>query len=109
MDVREQPVRSLPPVHEAWLPREHSLHRPRHSQYQRVSLVSALVFFCAPVLLAIIGIRPEAIENRPLTPFPSPADGWGFFTNFDAWAIDHLPLREQAIDLEDAISRGIFG
>jgi alginate O-acetyltransferase complex protein AlgJ len=109
VDTRGLTHRSLPPVHEAWLPREHSLHRPRHGQHQRASLVCAIVFFCVPMLLLVIGIQPEAIENRRLVGFPSPGDGWGFFTSFEPWSIDHLPLRAQAIELEDAISRGIFG
>ncbi|MEV4311418.1 hypothetical protein [Actinocrispum sp. NPDC049592] len=109
METTQQTRRSLPPVHEAWLPREHSLHRPRHGRTQRVSLVCAVVFFGVPLLLLILGVRPEAIENRKLTDFPSPADGWGFFTSFDPWATDYLPGRAEAIDLEDAISRAIFG
>jgi alginate O-acetyltransferase complex protein AlgJ len=109
MDVREQPARSLPPVHEAWLPREHSLHRPRHGQRQTTALVSAGVFFCIPLLLFIFGVRPEAIENRKPAEFPSAGDGWGFFTGLNPWATDNLPLRDVAIHAHGDISEGLFG
>ncbi|TCO64582.1 alginate O-acetyltransferase AlgX-related protein [Actinocrispum wychmicini] len=109
MHTTEIARQSLPPVHEAWLPREHSLYRPRHGRHQRSSLICAIVFFCVPMLLLVIGIRPEAIENRKLVGFPALSAGWQFFTSFEPWAIDQLPLRAQAIALEDAISRGVFG
>jgi alginate O-acetyltransferase complex protein AlgJ len=100
---------TLPPVHEAWLPREHSLHRPRHAKRQPTALICALVFFCTPLLLLILGVRPEAIENRKLASFPSLGDGWEFFARMSPWATDYLPLRGDAIGAEDWISRTLFG
>lgn len=107
--VRTAAPQTLPPVHEAWLPREHSLHRPRHSKHQPTALTCALIFFCVPILLLIVGVRPEAIENRRLASFPSPADGWDFFTGLSPWATDYLPLRGDAVSIEDWVSRSLFG
>jgi hypothetical protein len=107
--MRAESSSSLPPVHESELPTEHALYRPRHGERQRTALVSAAVFFCTPLLLLVLGVRPPAIENRELAAFPSPADGWGLFTGLNPWATDHLPLRPQALDLANAVSRGLFG
>ncbi|CAM2770015.1 hypothetical protein SAXI111661_00155 [Saccharomonospora xinjiangensis] len=103
------PPAALPAVHESWLPREHALHRPRHAKRQTVALVCAAVFFAAPALSFALGARPTEFENRSLTPFPSPGDGWSFFTDLAPWATDHLVLREQAVHAADAVSRGVFG
>lgn len=99
----------LPPVHEAWLPREHALHRPRHGGRQLVALICALVFFVTPTALWVVGLRPTEIENHKLASFPSITDGWGMFTKLPRWAIDQLVFRGAAIDAADGISRGIFG
>jgi alginate O-acetyltransferase complex protein AlgJ len=99
----------LPPVHESELPTEHALYRPRHGSKQRTALASAAVFFCTPLLLLVLGVRPAAIENHELADFPTPGDGWGWFTGFNPWASDHLPLRPQALSLADSVSRGLFG
>ncbi|MBB3663342.1 MULTISPECIES: alginate O-acetyltransferase AlgX-related protein [Prauserella salsuginis group] len=101
--------RKLPPVHEAWLPREHSLYRPRHGKRQVTALVCAAAFFAAPALGWVFGGRPSEIENRELASFPSLADGWGFFTGMPQWATDHLVFREGAIEAADGISHGLFG
>jgi len=96
-------------VHEAWLPAEHPLHRPRHGGRQRTALLSALVFFLVPVLAVSLGVRPAEFENRALAGFPTPTDGWGFFTGLPAWASDHLPFRDVAVRVVDGLSRGAFG
>ncbi|MBF6511058.1 hypothetical protein IU422_25345 [Nocardia farcinica] len=101
--------KNLPPVHEAWLPREHPLHRPRHGRRQLAALVCAVLFFTAPLVSWVFGARPAQLENRPLAAFPSVTDGWGFFTGLNAWATDHLPFRRQAVQSVDALSRGVFG
>lgn len=99
----------LPAVHEAWLPREHALHRPRHGGRQLTALISALVFFVTPTLMWVFGMRPTEIENHALAGFPSIGDGWGFFTGLPTWATDQLSFRSAAITAADGISRGIFG
>lgn len=91
------------------MPKDHPLHRPRHGGRQQTARVSALVFFCVPLLLLVVGVRAPEFENRKLASFPTPADGWGFLTGFDKWATDHLPLRDAAVQAEDSISRGVFG
>lgn len=107
--MSQLPESTLPPVHEAWLPREHTLHRPRHGGRQLVALLCALVFFSAPLLALVIGVRPGEIENRKLAEFPRPSEGWSFFTGISPWATDHLALRREAISAEDWISRRLFG
>ena len=93
-------------VHEAWLPADHPLHRPRHGGRQLLALISALVFFMLPLLALILGMRSAKFENRPLADAPSLSDGWGFFTAAPAWAADHLPFRDHAVQLADGVSRG---
>ncbi|WP_298181319.1 hypothetical protein [Saccharomonospora sp.] len=104
----EQPA-AFPAVHESWLPREHALYRPRHSGRQTLALVCAIVFFATPLFAFALGARPTEFENRALAPFPSPGDGWSFFTDLGPWATDHLVFREDAVHAADAISRGLFG
>lgn len=103
------PTNDLPPVHEAWLPREHSLHRPRHGKRQLTAVISALVFFATPALMWVFGMRASEIENHKLAEFPSVADGWGLFTGLDDWATDNLPFRAGAVDATSWISESIFG
>lgn len=99
----------LPPLHESWLPSEHSLYRPRHSTKQRSALIAAMIFFCTPLLLLVVGVRAPEIENRRLASFPTPDQGWGLLTGLSPWATDHLPLRDVAVRAGDGISRGAFG
>lgn len=99
----------LPAVHEAWLPREHSLHRPRHSRHQIAALLCAVLFFVTPTALWAIGLRPSEIENRPLAAFPGPEQGWEMATELPGWATDQLIFRSEAIGAVDAISRTVFG
>ncbi len=104
----QQPTRSIPAVHESWLPREHSLYRPRHGT-QRLAVICALVFFFLPGALLIVAGPSQVNENRRLAEFPSLANGWGFLTGLSPWANDHLAFKSQAIDASDFISRNIFG
>ncbi|HEX6359841.1 alginate O-acetyltransferase AlgX-related protein [Actinophytocola sp.] len=98
------PTHELPPVHEAWLPREHALHRPRHGKRQLTALISALVFFATPALLWVFGARATEIENHKLAEFP------GFdLTGYDAWATDNLAFRAAAVNITDWVSRTFFG
>lgn len=104
---RERPP--LPEVHEEWLPKEHALYRPRHGNRQRLSRVVAVVFLVVPIVAFGLGVRPTAFENHSLTSFPSPSQGWSFFSQLSPWATDHLPFREQAIHAGDWLSRSLFG
>lgn len=96
-------------VHEAWLPGEHPLHRPRHGGRQRVALIAAVAFFLTPVLALGVGVRPARFENRELADVPSATAGWRFFDDLPAWAADHLPFRDTAVRTADQISRSVFG
>ncbi|MDT7797303.1 MAG: hypothetical protein QOI78_736 [Actinomycetota bacterium] len=103
----EKPPQPLT-VHEAWLPRDHSMYRPRHGR-QRAALICAVAFFLTPVVsLGLFG-RPAEFENHELHDFPSLSDGWGFFAGLSQWATDWLPGRQAAVQAEDGISRGVFG
>ncbi|APU12161.1 MULTISPECIES: alginate O-acetyltransferase AlgX-related protein [Actinoalloteichus] len=99
----------LPEVHEAWLPREHDLYRPRHGGRQLLALLAALLFFGAPVFSYLFGARATEIENRALVDFPNVMHGWGFFTEFPQWSIDYLPFRQSAITIADGVSHTLFG
>ena len=57
----------------------------------------------------VLGARPQEIENRRLTEFPSLSDGWSFFPQFTTWATDHLPLRGEAVRGNAALSEALFG
>jgi len=100
---------TLPPIHESLLPRDHTLHRPRHGKRQRAALTCAMVFFLVPTLAFVFGVRPQNFENHRLAAFPSPAAGWAFFTGLNNWATDHLPLRQLGVQAETGISSGVFG
>ncbi|HEY2062419.1 MAG TPA: hypothetical protein VGH57_28880 [Amycolatopsis sp.] len=104
-----EPQQQLPAVHEAYLPREHALHRPRHGKRQMTALVAALLFFTTPTLLWVFGVRPGEIENHKLASFPSLAGGFNFFTDLPTWATDQLSFRAGAIAAADGISRSLFG
>ena len=97
---------TLQAVHEAWLPREHALHRPRHGGRQLTALLAAAVFFLVPALMWVFGGRPAETENHKLADVGT---GWGAFTSLPAWASDHLVFRAPAIDAARSISRGVFG
>jgi hypothetical protein len=69
----------------------------------------ALLFFFGPLGAFLAGERPEEFENRALAELPSASDGWAFFPRFTDWAVDHLPLRQQAVEANTAVSSGVFG
>jgi hypothetical protein len=73
-----------------------------------VAFLLAFVFFFGPGLAFLAGARPQAIENRALTKLPSPSDGWSFFPTFTTWAVDHLPLRGDAVRANAAVSERVF-
>ena len=85
--------------------------RPRRSRRTRrpVAALIALIFFFGPAAAYALGVRPTAFENRALADLPSPGDGWSFFPDFTTWAVDHLPLREQAVGAYAAGSERLFG
>lgn len=75
---------------------------------RRLVALLALLFFFGPNADRLGGVRPEAIENRALRPFPTVAQGWRFLPDLDAWAVDHLPLRGTAVRADDTLSQDLF-
>ena len=84
----------------------------RHRRRPRIpasSLAAALLFFFGPAIAFIFGDRADPIENRPLAGMPSLNSGWQVIPGFNAWAIDHLPLRSQAVRADTYLSEAVFG
>ncbi len=81
---------------------------PRSLSLTVVTVIGLLVLF-APAVAFGLGARAKAIENRPLAERPALGDGWLVFPKTTAWATDRLPLREQAIDLNDGLIERVFG
>lgn len=73
-----------------------------------MALVAA-VFFLGPMAAGAFGVRAGQIENRALTEFPSLGQGWDMVDQLDQWAVDHLPLRDQAIQFNTDLSERLFG
>jgi alginate O-acetyltransferase complex protein AlgJ len=71
-------------------------------------LIAAFLLFFGPGLAYVVGDRAEAVENRTLAQFPSLELGWGFLPAFGGWAIDHLPLRSEAVLARTRISEAVF-
>ena len=82
---------------------------PASSLQRRVAVALAAVFFFGPAGAYAVGVRPVAIENRPLRSLPGISAGWSFFAQTSAWAIDQLPLRDQAVRGNVNLSEGVFG
>lgn len=80
---------------------------PRVSR-RPVALLLAVAFFFGPGMAYVAGARPEAIENRSLSEFPGVSAGWDFFEETSAWAIDHLPLRGEAVRANASLSERVF-
>jgi alginate O-acetyltransferase complex protein AlgJ len=84
----------------------------RHRQRPRIpplALAAALLFFFGPAIAFTFGDRAHPIENRPLAGMPSLNSGWQLIPGFNAWAIDHLPLRSQAVRADTDLSEAVFG
>jgi hypothetical protein len=69
----------------------------------------AFLFFFGPLGAFVLGQRPVAFENRRLAEFPSLSEGWEFFPHFTTWAVDHLPLRNKAVQANARASELLFG
>jgi len=76
---------------------------------RRVLCGLAVAFFFVPAVAAALGVRATGFENKRLVGFPSFSDGWRFFPELSTWAIDHLPLRNDAVRADTAISQHVFG
>ena len=90
-------------------PRPAPARRRRHWPTRRaLAILLAACFFFGPAFGFLLGARPQAIENRALTPMPSLSDGWSFFPKFTSWAVDHLPLRAEAVKANSVVSEKVF-
>lgn len=83
--------------------------RRRRRRVSYVVLALAAAFFFGPAVAALAGVRATEFENRKLAPFPSLSEGWGALPKMGTWAVDHLPGREQAVGVNNAISADLFG
>lgn len=86
-----------------------TLSRDRPRRVVVFPLLAALTLFFGPGVAYLLGDRAEAVENRDLAEFPSLDLGWDFLPAFGAWAIDHLPLRSEAVLARTRISEAVFG
>ncbi|MGH3766907.1 MAG: alginate O-acetyltransferase AlgX-related protein [Pseudonocardiaceae bacterium] len=95
-------------THEAWLPPDHPLHRPRHGRRQLTALICAGLFFLTPTIAHSVGIHAARFENRPLVGFGDPRHGWAWLAGLPTWAADRLPFRDSAVRATEAVSRSVF-
>jgi alginate O-acetyltransferase complex protein AlgJ len=81
----------------------------RRRRIPALSLAAALVFFFGPAIAFTFGDRAAPTENHPLARMPSLNSGWQVIPGFNAWAVDHLPLRSQAVRADTDLSEAVFG
>lgn len=86
-----------------------SIPPPRPRGRRWLVLLVGLVFLFTPAAAYVSGVRATEIENRRLTEFPSLSAGWEFFPQLSAWATDHLPLRDRAVEANTRLSESVFG
>jgi alginate O-acetyltransferase complex protein AlgJ len=90
-------------------PREKVTRHRRRPRLPALSLAAALLFFFGPAIAFTFGDRAAPIENRALAGMPSLNSGWRVIPGFNAWAVDHLPLRSQAVRADTNLSEAVFG
>ncbi|RCG32476.1 hypothetical protein DQ384_02935 [Sphaerisporangium album] len=76
---------------------------------RRVAVLGASLFFFGPALAFAAGDRATEIENRRLAGFPALSPAGDFPSRFEAWAVDHLPLRGHAVRAQAMLSEELFG
>jgi hypothetical protein len=108
--LRDGPAREVKDgKDDAQPPDEKATYRRRRVRIPALSLAAALLFFFAPAIAFTFGDRAAPIENRPLAGMPSLNSGWQLIPRFNAWAVDHLPLRSQAVRANTNLSEAVFG
>jgi hypothetical protein len=70
--------------------------------------IAALLFFCAPVGLRLVGVKAEPFENRRLAEAPELSAGWDVFDQATRFFVDRLPLREQAVRANSWVALHVF-
>lgn len=106
MDVSTQAPADERPTAEV---RRTRYSRPTRRIRRPLALLVAVGFFFGPAGAFVLGARPAAFENHALADMPSPSDGWSFFPKFTSWAVDHLPLRQNAVHAYASGSERVFG
>lgn len=82
--------------------------RVRRRFRRPVVLLFAAAFFFAPLTARLTGQHAVEFENHALARFPS-MSSWNFFSKFNTWSIDHLPLRQYAVRGDANLSHSVFG
>ncbi|WP_424535352.1 alginate O-acetyltransferase AlgX-related protein [Sphaerisporangium viridialbum] len=81
----------------------------RRGPWRLAAPLAAVVFFFGPALAFAAGDRAAEIENRKLRDFPALQGTGEFVPDFEAWAVDHLPLRQYAVRGRTMLSERVFG
>ena len=68
----------------------------------------ALLFFSAPLILWVGGVRARPFENRRMAEAPKLSQGWDAFDEATRFFVDRLPLREQAVRANTWTSLHVF-
>lgn len=108
--LRDGPAREVEDSKDNIQPQREKVTRHRRRlRIPALSLAAALVFFFGPAIAFIFGDRAHPIENHPLAGMPSLNSGWQVIPRFNAWAVDHLPLRSQAVRADTDLAEAVFG
>jgi len=75
----------------------------------RLTFALAIAFFATPVALRAVGVTATAFENRRLAEAPKASQGWDAFQQATRFLTDRLPLREQAVRVNNSLWRTFFG
>jgi hypothetical protein len=96
--LRDGPAREVDDCKDNIQPKcEKLTRRRRRLRIPALSLAATLLFFFGPAIAFTFGDRADLIANRLLAGMPSLNSGWQVIRGFTAWAVDHLPLRSQAV------------
>lgn len=107
--IAEETARSSPDPEPADL-RETPTPAPAGRKWSRYTVaLIAILFIFGPNAVRLVGVEPTAIENRALRPFPDASAGWDFLPEFDAWAVDQLPLRDKAVEADRTVVEKLYG
>lgn len=83
--------------------------RARPPGRRAVIVALAALFLFGPGVAFVAGVRPHAFENHALAKLPGASLGWSAFPVLPQWAVDHLPLRQQAVRWDGSLNTALFG
>jgi len=82
-------------------------------RFKWLYIAGFVVIIAMPLVLFVVGMRPEAIENRPLAPLPSLAPGdlaqSDTYAGLSDYVLDRLPGRDAAVELDATIDYRLLG